>query len=67
VTWKVANGNTVSAGAKDSSSAGNLIPDDKRYSWPPQNDGNGVKRQTVLSETEDSWSLNMIMCQRTKI
>jgi hypothetical protein len=30
VTWKVANGNTVAPGAKDSSSAGNLVPDDKR-------------------------------------
>lgn len=37
----VAYVNIVQAGENDSSSAGNLMPTDRRYCWPPQNDGYG--------------------------
>jgi len=42
-TCKAANGSTVSAGTKDSSSAGNSVPTNKHYCRPPQNDGIGGK------------------------
>jgi hypothetical protein len=40
-TCKATKGNTVSAETKDSSSAGDSVPTDKRYCWPFQNDSVG--------------------------
>jgi len=48
----VSNGNTVSAETKDSSSAGNSVPTDKHYCWPPQNDSIGGKQVNLTRGNE---------------
>ena len=48
---------TVDFGERDSSSAEKLVPTDRQYGWPPQND-NGEGNNSVHMETGDSSSAN---------